>query len=153
MRSSIEPQASDTRATCSRACVAGLGALLLGGLAGLLADAARLEVGLALDVGGALLGGLDDQAHLLGRGARRASRRAGATTRLSCLHLVGEHGQVRVDGVGVVAPSPDGEVTLLDGLTVKGHAWISRKFPMVVRQDIRVCPSESKMTGALRITG
>ena len=51
-----------------------LGAGGLGGLAGLLADAAGLEVGLALDVGGALLGGLDDQADLLGgRGGQGAA--------------------------------------------------------------------------------
>ena len=93
MRSSIEPAASDTRWTWSRACGAGLGAQLLGRLARLLADAAGLEVGLALDVAGALLGGLDDQAHLLGRrgGQGVAALAAGALERLD---LVGEQGQV-----------------------------------------------------------
>ena len=73
MRSSIAVAASDTRVTWSRASAPASARACLGGLAGLLADAARLEVGLALDVGGALLGGLDDQADLLGGGGRQGA--------------------------------------------------------------------------------
>jgi hypothetical protein len=38
---------------------------------------------------------------------------------LERLHLVGEPREVLVDGLGLVAPAADGEVSLLDGLTVQ----------------------------------
>jgi hypothetical protein len=50
------------------------------------------------------------------RGAAAALRGA-----LQRLELVGELSQVLVDRLGLVAAAADGEVLLLDGLTVEGH--------------------------------
>jgi hypothetical protein len=85
------------------------------------ADALGVGLGVALDRGGALLGGLDDGPHLLGgRGGQggAAATLGGARERVD---LVGQLREVLVDGLGLVAPPADGEVLLLDRLTVQGH--------------------------------
>ena len=78
--------------------------------------------GLALEVGSRGLGGLDDRGDLL---AGHAGDRLGAAAlrlALERLDLVGQPGEVLVDGLGLIATAADGEVALLDGLAVQGHA-------------------------------
>ena len=111
--------------------------MLAGGVrlgVGLGPDLAGLVLGLALDVGGAGFGGLDDRAHLLagGRGERFAAAPGGA---LELVDLVGESVQMAVNRLRVVAPPPDGEVLLLDALSVQRHwnylrlGWEKRPQP------------------------
>ena len=92
--------------------------------AGLGADLAGLVLGLALDVGSAGLGGLDDRPHLLaGRRGQRFVAAAGGA--LELVDLLGERVQMGVNRLRVVAPPPDGEVLLLDALSVQRHGTTS----------------------------
>src|SRR5690349_13345097 len=91
---------------------------------GLGPDVARLVLGLALDVGGRGLRGLHDRADLLaGRGGEGLAASAGGA--LELIDLVGQGLQVAVNRVRVVAPAPDGEVLLLDALSVQRHGTTS----------------------------
>jgi hypothetical protein len=114
----------------------GVGARALGVARRLVAQLLGLAVGRLLDRLGARLGRLDDPAHLLG--GRLGQRLAAASLGLAVqrLHLVGQPGQVGVDRGGVVAAPPDGEVALLDGLAVQGHAGLLRGSGWSVGQPI-----------------
>jgi hypothetical protein len=106
--------------------VAGALGVARGLLGGLLGEVARL----ALDRVGARLGGLDDRLHLRAgdagqrftRAARVGGRRGlGRLRSLEGLDLAGNGREVRVDGRRLVAAAADGEISLLDGLTVEGQ--------------------------------
>src|SRR5438477_439288 len=92
-----------------------------GSAGGLGPDLGSLLLGGALDVGGAGLGGLHDRANLVGRGLRKRFGAAPLLGALECVHLTRELRQERVHRLRLVAPAADGEVALLDGLTVERH--------------------------------
>src|SRR5947199_227197 len=81
------------------------------------AGALGRRLGVADDVGGSTLGGVDDRAHLLGGRRRqrlaRPPRRLGGLG-LQLLDLRGDPAEMALDCVGVVAAAADGKVLLLD---------------------------------------
>jgi hypothetical protein len=93
----------------------------------LVASAARVLLGLAGNVGGARLGGLDYHPDLLG-GRSRQGLRAPGGGQAQLLHLDGDGLQVCVHRVGLVPPAADGEISLLDVLAVDGQAGSSRSL-------------------------
>ena len=97
----------------------GVVARAVGVAGGVRADLGGLLLGGALDVGGAGLGGLDDGADLLGGGLGEGFGGAALLRALQSVDLIGQLRQERVDGLGLVTTAADGEVALLDGLTVE----------------------------------
>jgi hypothetical protein len=95
----------------------------LPGLAGLLVGAAprllRLALRLRADLGGALLGGVDDAAHLLGRRGGHGEGIAVPGGALTLLDPVGDLAEVVVDLHRIVPPSSRGEVRPRDEPTLE----------------------------------
>ena len=84
----------------------------------LLAELLPLLLGVAEDLSCGGLGRLDDRLNLAARSSRkRAAATAGCTGKLGDLR--GDRAQVRVDGLGLVPPTTDGKVFLLDALSIK----------------------------------
>ena len=85
---------------------------------GLRARLTRVVGGVPLDVGGGRLGDLEDALHL-GAGARSERLARAAFQRVTQLLDVGrERPQVRVHRRGVITPTTDRKVALLDALAV-----------------------------------
>ena len=84
-----------------------------------------LSRGVGAQLGGARLGRLEDDAHLLRRpgGQRRGRRRAPAQR----LELVGDATQVLVDSGLVVAAPADREIAALDGVSVHALSIVARR--------------------------
>src|SRR6185437_2142171 len=91
-----------------------------GVVAGVGADPVGVLDGVALDLGRAGLGALDDRADPVAGGVGQRLAACGRAA-LELLHLIGQRSQMGVDRVAIVAPVPDGEVLLLDAVSVKRH--------------------------------
>src|SRR5439155_1081775 len=110
----------------------GLLARLTGAVRGVVGDPAGLLLGLRLDVGRAVLGGLDDRANLVrGRGRERCGR--WLLLALQLRHGVRDLAEVTVDLVRVVPAPCGGEVVSLDVITVEFQEVSPASVPQSAR--------------------
>src|SRR5205085_8063525 len=93
----------------------------LGHAQSLLPELARLLFGPGSDLRGALLCSFDDAADLLGDRCRYGLSRP-LRALLERLDLAGDLGEVCVDCGRVIAAAADGEILLLDAVSLQGHA-------------------------------